>query len=685
MPIETEDLLLRLNPMAPLQRMGGAPGGGDQSMERQRLKLMRQQFEETKRNNARDDELKRLEEAGRTTRQRLLNEQEAMKVKASADAKLLEQKQGAYAKFTELNGAGNIQGARAMIPMMDSMGMEVELEGEVNGLPRYRVYMDAAEKAQAEQAAQALGYPEDDSGRLDEPKPISSADPETLERFNTATSARDVGDMNPVRGPDAPDYTGSVPKNVIDTSAMQAQTAAMLNPTLSAIVGSYPDASGGDPDAYRRSAAATAQGVMSSPLPYDKSVELFKGLRTSPDSIITSGIQGQAQVDAAKQRNTAADRKEGFSYGETIGKAFKLEDVKSRRGDLAVAFQRLDNNKSGRTADKLDDYLAGASIARLMGERGATTEGDIGRALGDAAMSFIDQIKKGFFKAAMSGLTPDQIEALKGVLRDRASADQKIMYDFLGNVDEEMAHPETTPDVAQGLRRYRDTIVDKDIRDGYEKNKKGRRAPSTVKEGDVPPRVGARAGGSPAMAEAVASGYEGNADGEFDAELRRQADEAGLSYEGMRSSIGPESGGDPSAVNEKSGATGMIQIMPSIAEAMGTSTEEIGKMSRVEQIPIMVKYWKDRGLTKEDDPAKYYVALAAGGKRKGESRAFYIDQPDDTVVYEKGSPGWRDNVPWRPADGGDITVGSIKAYGAGGSTSAKQSRLEELRKKKAGG
>jgi len=40
-----------------------------------------------------------------------------------------------------------------------------------------------------------------------------------------------------------------------------------------------------------------------------------------------------------------------------------------------------------------------------------------------------------------------------------------------------------------------------------------------------------------------------------------------------------------------SGATGLIQFMPSTAEALGTSTEELSRMSRAEQLVYVERYF----------------------------------------------------------------------------------------------
>lgn len=54
-----------------------------------------------------------------------------------------------------------------------------------------------------------------------------------------------------------------------------------------------------------------------------------------------------------------------------------------------------------------------------------------------------------------------------------------------------------------------------------------------------------------------------------------------------------ESNGNPQAVNDITGASGIIQFMPTTAKALGISIEDIRKMTVSEQLP-----WVDKYLTK---------------------------------------------------------------------------------------
>ncbi len=52
-----------------------------------------------------------------------------------------------------------------------------------------------------------------------------------------------------------------------------------------------------------------------------------------------------------------------------------------------------------------------------------------------------------------------------------------------------------------------------------------------------------------------------------------------------------ESGLKPSAINKHTNATGLIQFMPKTAKSLGTSTEELKRMTAVEQLDYVYKYF----------------------------------------------------------------------------------------------
>lgn len=685
MALQLQDLMMQLHPLAPINLAGSENMG----MERQRLQLMRDQFENVKQQQQQQLALSKLEEGGRMAREKMVQDRLLKEKQAEQAAAVQKQQQELLGKFTELNGKGDVEGARAMVPLLTHAGLDISLEGEQNGLPRYRIGPDPEAAARSQGA---IGYPTDDSGTLPEaPGIASSADmtPEQLARVTgggTADRAAtdkataqaplavepDIGPpvagaapdtsplkpeyqqslqgLDPLAGmrpaqmaaapPDQPDYTGGVPKNVIDAGAIQQQTLARLNPALDAIQRSYP------PE-YRASVGETANAVAGMGLPGEKSLETLDKLRSSPDSIIRANIAADAQKGEQSDKALAAAGKESHrrymdaykGMAKDAAEKYGVTGIIDRRGMINRATDVLKNP----TGD--DDYLAGAPIARLMGER--TTKADIERALGTSAAGFFERIENGLYHEALGGLAPKLKDSLLGVLANANKEDEKRANDFQSNIDAMVADPSTDPDVAKGLRDYVKVVIPSDLRDAFKASKKKASAGSPAAPA---------AAGTDAAAPAATTAQTTPAGSDFEDELMVQAADAGLDERAVRGVIHAESGGDPAAHNP-SGATGLIQFMPSIAKAMGTSTEEIGKMTAAQQVPLVIKYLKDRNIDEHSSQGDMYIAVAAGGG--------FVGKPDSTVVYKQGSPGWEQNPAWRPKDGGDITIADLKRFGGG--------------------
>jgi len=675
MPIQTEDLLLKMSPLSGLTS-GQRP---DRSLERERLRLMKEQFENTKQQQAQQAELARLEESGRMARAQLEHQGKMQQLDAEQAAATKASKMKAYEQFTKLNGEGDIEGARAMVPMMSALGMGVDLEGEDGGLPRYRVNMDAgaeadqetnqrfrAAKTGDEMGAAGIGYDtNNDSGALTQEPGISS----TADAFGAAQQASKYSEQTgqPYMQPDAPDYTGAVPKNVIDTGAINTQTMARLNPAMSGLIG-------GLPPEYQDSARSTASGIGGLGLPAAKSMEMFGKQQGDANALINSGLNREqdqqkaerAEAAAAYAARTGAD-KEGFDrydtgfskIGKEIGDQYNLKGRKQTRSLNVQARDILTNST------KEDDYLVLSLISRSFGERGATTEGDVARALGLPATSTWDQIT-GWMSSRLEGGIPEPNKrALIGVLKKAIDSNDGELRTASQNMLSMVEDPETDKDVARGVRDYWKTTIPADIRAEHEKEKRARGVNASISASEgVDTSVG-----------------EKPAEGELDYALDLEASAANLNTDAIKRIIQLESGGDPAAKNP-SGATGLIQFMPETAKAMGTTTEELAKMPVEDQVRYVVKYFENAGITAESPPDDYALAVAAPA---------FVGKPDSTVVYAKGSAAWDQNKPWRPADGGDITVGSIKAAyrSKGGSeppaadneADTRKARLAELRKK----
>lgn len=100
-----------------------------------------------------------------------------------------------------------------------------------------------------------------------------------------------------------------------------------------------------------------------------------------------------------------------------------------------------------------------------------------------------------------------------------------------------------------------------------------------------------------------------------------------------------ETGGSfsPSQKNAAgSSATGLIQFMRSTAEGLGTSTEELAKMSRLDQLDYVDKYFAGTGLAKKDNNSLSDVYMSvlypvAAGK------------DDEYVLFKAGTKAYEQN------------------------------------------
>jgi hypothetical protein len=145
------------------------------------------------------------------------------------------------------------------------------------------------------------------------------------------------------------------------------------------------------------------------------------------------------------------------------------------------------------------------------------------------------------------------------------------------------------------------------------------------------------------------------------ATVQEHADEAGLDADALARIIRFESGGRPGARNQQSGATGAIQWMPQVYENMrkppgyeNVRFEDLPDLTLDEQMPLVIEYFREKGVPADADAGEYYLAVAAPA---------FLGKDDGQVVYRRGSAAWRQNPAWRPADDGDITVGDIRAKG----------------------
>lgn len=85
-------------------------------------------------------------------------------------------------------------------------------------------------------------------------------------------------------------------------------------------------------------------------------------------------------------------------------------------------------------------------------------------------------------------------------------------------------------------------------------------------------------------------------DPSFNKKVDEVAKELGIDPNTLMRIMKHESGLRPSIVNKKSGATGLIQFIPSTAKQLGTTTGALASMSATEQMDYVLKYYQMVGV-----------------------------------------------------------------------------------------
>ena len=139
-------------------------------------------------------------------------------------------------------------------------------------------------------------------------------------------------------------------------------------------------------------------------------------------------------------------------------------------------------------------------------------------------------------------------------------------------------------------------------------------------------------------------------DPEWNAKLTEmEAKYPGLDRNQLYQIVNGESNFDPQARN-KSGASGLFQIMPAPAREMGYSTDQISRMSQTQQLGVYDEYLSKWNYSGDNHLGMMQAAPAYASRSAG------------SVVYPIGTAAYRKNPGWRPSNGGHITVQSINDY-----------------------
>lgn len=646
MALDLNSMLMPIQPLAPMP-LGAGPGE-NLELERQRLELMRQQFDETKRRNAEEQAFQQMEEQGRNARQQLQLQQAREEHAAVAKQKMDEDRRAALGAVLKAHDAGDFAGMEAAALQLNQLGgMADKMSTDAQGFPSYRIGLDRAawEQQQAAQEAQAA------------PRTANPADETAVQSLDRMSG---LGYGLTATQPDA---SGNVPANVLDAGLEHQALVQRLSPALDAYRQSFAPA-------YQESTGHTNDAALAMSMNPKDTLEAMKSLRTAPDASIAQQLtdqreQQKQQFELEKQGLTeraATTRQERELAAKEPGRINSLRKTGSELADTDFKNQHLgiqldahqlaehvrllanDDSEEG----KLNQQKVVNDLMRLSGNDARQSESDAARVTGLDIASWSTKLQQLFNQWVDGGYSEELRKAMVKYADDMDEQFKGRVGNYLtSQLDRAERHPDAH--VAEGIRIYLEGLP-KELVDQYEKDT-GKQVRLPKRE-DAPqePMQPTRASYTPASASSPS----------IDAALR----DAGLDPEKARPVLGLESGGgNPRAVNPRSGAAGIIQFTDKTArQYLNPNTgkpfanaAEFGALPLEQQAPLAAKYLRDHGVNERSMPEDYAMATAAPG---------FMGQPRNTVVYKKGTDEWDQNPRWRPKGGGDITVGSIlDAYG----------------------
>lgn len=110
-----------------------------------------------------------------------------------------------------------------------------------------------------------------------------------------------------------------------------------------------------------------------------------------------------------------------------------------------------------------------------------------------------------------------------------------------------------------------------------------------------------------------------------------------------------ESGISTNIVNAKSGATGLIQFMPSTAQRLGTSTQALAKMTGTQQLEYVKKYFEIiKGKAKQFSDVYLFNFAGAFTEPSKADENYILSQGDSALYHSKyGKDGILTVAEWR--------------------------------------
>lgn len=116
--------------------------------------------------------------------------------------------------------------------------------------------------------------------------------------------------------------------------------------------------------------------------------------------------------------------------------------------------------------------------------------------------------------------------------------------------------------------------------------------------------------------------------------------------------------------NPHTNATGLIQFMPGTARAMGTTVDDLARMSNVAQLEYVKRFFKPYlSRIRPNVPGDYYLAVFWPA---------YIGHDPSKVIFSAGDTGYAQNSGLDKNGDGRITVGDVVATVDGVVAAARQ-------------
>lgn len=622
MAINLASMMLNPSPVARLD----FGSGGRSGMERERLRQAREEFAALQAYRKQQLEQGERAEKGEMARAKMLAEREKTEAAATVAAQLEKDRLAIEGKVLESAQKGDIEGGQILSGGLGALGSGLDVTERPGQLPLWRLHHDVA-KDRAQEAAEA------------------NRNWETAERPIFEYPYQDEMEENPLPVIKPVTPTGSA----IDLQALAEQRLARLKPGLTEFTEAYPEGM------FRDSAGHTQEaieGLAKAGMPAPELMTEYRQQRQGPNDAYKTLLENETQKDKFRETrdeltpmDEEAMKDRGINRGAESYKNMGIKEATASMEAADVIVELLTND------DHMDDGKVTNYLMAMTHNKGAQTEGDALRAVGEEQATSLEQ-GLGFFQKKIQGGFPDALrESILGFAEMIRDQDKTKTFTWLDNISKQIENPKTHERARAGYEEFRDNNLPQWLRDEYEETRAARRAEARPDET------------TPTFAdpEAVEADYSTMSD--FELELEGRFLEAGLDPDAMRQVIGPESGGSASVRNARSGATSIIQFLPGVAKALGTSVEELAKMTPAEQLPWTIKYLKGWGINEASTPDDYAMAVAAPA---------FIGKPDTAVVYPKGTKAWADNPAWRPSGGGDITVGDIlKFYGRRGAGKSK--------------